>query len=231
MIGGLVRLLMVALSALAIGTLVTEAALVGVAWSRGWLDPSRVERYVAVFQGRAKILYPEEERKPDTQQTSQAISLVDIARARAMTSRDRELREQSLATEVEEFRLTRSKLSEEMSRYMQMKNAFDKQLDELRAATLSSSAETTRLILETIKPKQAKEQLIRMVDEGSMQEVVALLSGMSAAKRAKVIGEFKTEDESDKLARVLKQIRTAEPELSLIDQAKTDLKGPPTTTP
>ena len=70
-----------------------------------------------------------------------------------------------------------------------------------------------------------------MVDEGSMQEVVALLSGMTAAKRAKVIGEFKTEDESDKLARVLKQIRTAEPELSLIDQAKTDLKGPPTTAP
>jgi hypothetical protein len=63
-----------------------------------------------------------------------------------------------------------------------------------------------------------------MVDAGSMREVVALLSAMVPSKRSKVIAEFKTPEEEEKLAELLKIIREGDPELSLIDDAKRQLE-------
>ena len=105
-----------------------------------------------------------------------------------------------MQNQVEEFQLDRLKLTEERSRYTQVKTAFESELDTLRAATLSNDAETTRQIIESMKPKQAKEQIVLMMDAGSMKAVVALISAMVPAKRARVLAEFKTLEENERLA-------------------------------
>jgi hypothetical protein len=231
MIGKLLRLMGLVVASLSIGTVLAEAVGLGYCWSNGWLEQSRMERWLAVAQGKARIVLPEEEKKDEGPDRSQAVALVDVARARAIKSRDFELREQSLQNQVEEFQLDQTKLADERSRYKQVKVAFEKQLDDLRAATLSNDAETTRQIIENMKPKQAKEQIVIMMDAGSMKDVVALVSAMAPAKRAKLLAEFKTPEENERLAKILTLIRTGQPELTLIDDATNQLQPVPSQAP
>jgi len=67
--------------------------------------------------------------------------------------------------------------------------------------------ETVRAILGTIKPQQAKEQLVGMLKDGELDQVVAILSEMSDSKRAKIIGEFKTPEENEMIGQVLEHLR------------------------
>ena len=218
--GKMLRAVGLLIACLCVGTLLAQAAVLGYCWSNGVLSSEKMGQMMAVAQGTS-IVTPRGEVKKDAPDKREGeISLLELARARAMRSRDFELREQSLQNEVDQLQTERLKLTAEANRYNQVKSGFEKQLNELRAATLSTNEETTRLILENMKPKQAKEQVMHMIDEGAMREVVSLLSAMQPGKRAKVLAEFKSPDESDKLAEILKLIRAGEPEVTLIDEAK-----------
>lgn len=223
MIGKLFRSIGWIISSVCIATVLALLVLAGYCWWQGVLDQDKLADLAGVLDGSASATRPEAQIIGLHDRANQP-SLLDIARARAIQSRDFELREQMLHSESDELKDERVKLTGEIDRYNRVKTALDRQLDTLRAATLSNSQETTRLILENMKPKQAKEQIVRMVTEGSMNEVVALLSMMTPTKRSKVITEFKTPEEVDKLAEILKVIREGEPELSLIDEAKTQLQ-------
>ena len=50
-----------------------------------------------------------------------------------------------------------------------------------------------------------------MLDQKEVDDVVALLSGMTEGKRAKIIAEFKTPAEIDEIGDVLRRIRQGAP--------------------
>jgi hypothetical protein len=133
------------------------------------------------------------------------------------------LREQSLTNDVAVVKSEYEKLIDEKDRYERIKAAFRAQLDELHEGVLANNRETARLILESIKPKQAKDQVLRMVKEGEMDDVVSILSLMPTTRRAKIIGEFKTEEEAATLAEILQLIREGVPEAKLIEDAQRQL--------
>jgi tRNA A37 methylthiotransferase MiaB len=223
MIGTLLRGCGWLVTCLCVGTVLAELLLAGFCWSQGIVDSQKLADMRAIVDGTASITRNDAEATEVRQRAAQP-SLGQIAEVRAKESRDYELREQSLHSAIEEFGGERIKLSEEIDRYNRVKKSFEAELNTLRAAALSTSQETTRIILENMKPKQAKDQILRMVDAGSMREVVALLSAMVPSKRSKVIAEFKTPEEEEKLAELLKIIREGDPELSLIDDAKRQLE-------
>ena len=86
------------------------------------------------------------------------------------------------------------------------------------AATPAAGARDAALLevqrtLEAIAPKQAKEQLLRMLAEAKtpadqpMEDVLRILKAMPLDKRKKILAEFKTPEEIEKLADVLREIR------------------------
>ncbi len=66
--------------------------------------------------------------------------------------------------------------------------------------------------------------MLQMIAAGEQADVVAILSAMPIAKRAKIIGEFKTDDESKKLEEVLRLIREGVPEVKVINQTQQQFK-------
>ena len=96
-------------------------------------------------------------------------------------------------------------------------------LDSLRSGAIATNVENARLILESIKPKQAKEQIVLMIKDGQMKDVVALLTPMPVTKRAKIITEFKTPEEAKMVAELLDLIREGVPEAPLVDETKKQL--------
>ncbi|HEX5446262.1 MAG TPA: hypothetical protein VFW87_20715 [Pirellulales bacterium] len=212
------------IAALCVATVAAEALLLGFLYSRGKLDEPAVLRVVAAANGIEML--PAAATESETPGNTEEVSLEAMARARALKSRDIELREQSLGENIAVVKTEYNKLIEEKDRYERIKTAFRAQLDELRDGVLANNRETARLILENMKPKQAKDQILRMVKEGEVNDVVMLLSLMPTAKRAKIIGEFKTDEEAQTLAEVLKLIREGVPETKLIDETEKAINQP-----
>ena len=207
---------------LCIATVLAQALGLAYLSSKGKLDEAMFLRIVAAASG---IDQPQSGQKPpgEGDDDSRQVSLDDLARARAQRSRDLELREQSLTNDVAVVKSEYEKLIDEKDRYERIKAAFRAQLDELHEGVLANNRETARLILESIKPKQAKDQVLRMVKEGEMDDVVSILSLMPTTRRAKIIGEFKTEEEAATLAEILQLIREGVPEAKLIEDAQRQL--------
>jgi hypothetical protein len=153
-------------------------------------------------------------------------SLQELAEARALKSRDLELREQELRNQLQLIRQEQSKLVAEADRYQRVQNDFEQRLKNLREGAVATNLENARVILENMKPKQAKEQIQLMLNDGEMKQAVVLLSGMPIEKRAKIVTEFKSEKESAELAEMLELIRAGEPEVTLIDETNKNLNRP-----
>ena len=198
------------------GALLGQGAVVGYLWSTGFLSPDKLREIDAVMRD-----FTPADVKAAAKAKAEAPTptLADVARARALAQRDMELREQSLRQRADQLQLEQTKLIEQQAQYAAQRKQFEQELAQMREATSSEHVENARQTIESMKPRQAKEQLLRMVDSGDVDEAVAMLSAMPLARRAKLVGEFKTEDESRQLADLLRRIREGEPELKQIDAA------------
>ena len=223
LIGGLGAMI----SYFCIGTVLAAALMFGWLWSNGQLNPQKIQNIIAVAQG-LDVAVPKAQAEKDAERDSLQPSIEDVARARAMKLRDVELREQALRQHIENVKFEQTKLSDENGRYNRIREAFEAELKSLRTGAIATNEENARLILENVKPKQAKDQILRMINNGEMQDVVMILSAMPITKRSKIITEFKTDQEAVKLAELLKLIREGVPEVDLIDETKKELDSPAT---
>jgi hypothetical protein len=205
-----------------ISTVLTLCLLLGYAFSKGFLEKDKVTKMIAVAQGIESPTVaggnPADAIKPS--ETQEQPSLEDIEKRRAVQVRNLELREQALQAGIERVKFEERKLSDEKEQYDQITNAFQKQLDELHSGALATGRENIRLIWENIKPKQAKEQILQMMQANEQDDVVAILSAMPIGKRAKIIGEFKTDDESKKLEVILDLIRRGMPDAKMVNRTE-----------
>jgi hypothetical protein len=231
MIGKLARQLAALLVYFAIGT--TLSLLIGLAWlaNSGALEREKLTQIAAIVRGIDLTAIREEVEAQREKINATQVSVEDVARARALKSFDLELREQALRTNILRVKADQTNLAEEKGRYETVEKSFQATLDSMRSGAIAANSENARLILENIKPKQAKEQIKLMIKEGQMKDVVALLSAMPVNKRAKIIGEFKTPEEAESVAELLELIREGVPEAPLIDETKKQLGQPLTSAP
>lgn len=207
---------------LSLGTVIAQCAALGYLWTTGYLSPLKLREIDAVMRD---FRPPEARNVAKTGLAPVIPSSEEVARARALAQRDLELREQSLRHRAELVKAESAKLAEQIARYNQIKAGLERELAQLSAAATGDSAEQVRTTLENLKPRQAKDQLLRMINDDDVDAAVQLLGAMSVAKRAKVCSEFKTEEEAKQLADILKRIREGEPELKVIDAAKENMQA------
>jgi hypothetical protein len=213
-----------------IATVISLVVLLAYASSQGYLDKEKINKMVAVAQGAdlASSTSGEGEAtgtKPTSEtgkpaESAEQPSLDDIESRRAVHVRDLELREQALDSGLQQIRAEQQKLADDKESYDRLRTAFDNQLKELNDGSQATGRENIRLIWENIKPKQAKDQILQMVQAGQQNDVVAIMSAMPISKRAKIIGEFKTDEDSKKLQEILDLIRRGMPEHQVIENTQ-----------
>ena len=203
------------------------AAAAGVVQLRvtGRLDDNRIDRIVAALQGNetkdekiaaaAPVDAPRDPEQP---------SYEERERTRDIHARNLELREQALKSGLERVRFEKDQVTEDRDRYKRLQAAFEEQLNSERNKALSQGSENVRQIWENIKPKQAKEQILQMIEKQEINDVVSILSAMPIGKRAEIVAEFKTSDETAKLDEIMRLIRLGVPEVNLIDKTRSQIK-------
>jgi hypothetical protein len=230
MIARIIRLTLSLVTYFCVATCIAEALIVGyvaVAWQ---IDRAKMVRILAAAHG-IDMADAEGDNDADRPAPEEQVSLEKIAQARAIHVRHLELREEAVRTALNQLAYERRQLAEKTSLYEQRKAAFEERLLALKQQAESEGTAELTSILEKIKADQAKQQIVQMLNDKELDEVVELLSGMQDSKRAKIIGEFKTPEESVKLAELLRRIRDGAAEGELAREIQEQLAPTPSIGP
>jgi hypothetical protein len=191
---------------LCIGTILAQLIIAGYAASQGYLDKQKVTDMLAVARG-AKLSSATDKAADTKPKPAQMMSIEEIDERRTTMTRHLELREQSVQNDLAQIASERDKLLKERQTFDMLVAAFRKEKKDTESQELAKGQEDTRAILENLKPKQAKDLILRMIAADEKEEVVAILSAMPITKQVKILGEFKTEDEQKKVDDILRLLR------------------------
>lgn len=211
-------------------TVVAQVGAIGYLASQGVLTQDRLMKGLAALYGMN--LNEVEKKTADANQPPppEQPAFAEVIKQRALASRDLDLRETAVDKALVDVRALTAQLKTERERYDQLKQQFDARLAQLEQVFTDTSLQEVQRTLEVIQPKQAKDQILRMLDEADADEqervtrdVVTILKQMPLDKRKKILGEFKSEEEAEKLHEILKQIREGVPDTTLVRETRAQL--------
>jgi len=202
-------------------TLIAQVVMIAYLWSAWKMDQDKVVRSLAIARGlEPAVPEPKEEEEKKEPVLSEQASYEELLERRAVKLRDLELREQSLASALDELKFQQQQLADSRQQEQQRVAQFTTELKSLKSGAEASGRDLVRRTLETVKPRQAKEQLFEMLQNNETDQVVMLLANMPENRRAKILAEFKTPEENKKLAEVLRRLREGQPEANLVDKTQ-----------
>jgi hypothetical protein len=210
---------------LSVGTVIAAAIIVGYAATHGYLDKEKLAKMADVARGIEPAAAPAALTTKQAEAPEQP-SFDDIERIRGIKARNLELREQAVKSEFDRIEFEKKLITKKYDQYERLKDNFDEKfLNNKKNETVKEGREKIRLIWENMKPRQVKDEILKMLDDPSeTNEAVTILSSVAASKQAKIIAEFKTDDEVKKLDEILRMIRQGVPDVLPIDRAREELK-------
>lgn len=218
-----------------VATILAQAAGLVVLWQKGWLREDRLHK---VFSSLYDIPsgVTQVSAANSTPKVDELPSIDDVLKQRALKSLEIDLRESAIVNSTAELRNLETRLKTDRDRFDQLQQSFEKRLAELSTSARDSAILETQRTLEGMSPKQAKDQLLRMLAElpalpkketdrqAPLYKVVGIIKALPQDRRKKILAEFKTETESKQLAEILKAISDGSPDLPLLEKVGEDLK-------
>ena len=102
---------------------------------------------------------------------------------------------------------------QERERHEFVKASFEDLLSQLESTASAEALQEIQRTLEILQPKQAKDLLLRILEDEKLQadddvlsDVVAIVRSMPQDKLKKILGEFKTEAERTTLHKIMLEI-------------------------
>lgn len=230
----ILRLLGMGLLYFCVATVLAQAVVLGMLWWKGAFSDDRVVAMFAALHG----IHP---GKPGVEGAvakskdghgHEQPSLEEVSRQRLLASLDLNLRESTLDKALLELRTLEQQVATENERLKQWQQGMDQRIARAENTVLESSLQELQQTLMVISPKQAKEQILKMLqtstdgsDLRAMNDVVRMLKAMPLDKRKKILGEFKSAPESEKLADILREIRLSPVEMEMLRDSRNQLEG------
>lgn len=193
------------------------AALIGVLvvlGLKGHLGREQTYRVVAAAYGVETATGAASAEPADPQ-----VAYEEVLEKRALAGMDLDLRKQALDNAMNDVLAQRTQLDDDRKKYDIVLADFEKRLEELKQGTANRQLLDLQQTIETMRPEQAKEQLLLLLEDGRKTEVVTLVKQMARDMRKKILAEFTPEDK-DTLHEILKHILASSEEAQLIDKTR-----------
>ena len=204
-------------------TLVAQMILGGYLWVAWKMDRDRAVQMLAIAQGIDLFAAARSHDRDEDDPGSEQPSLEQLIAARTAKDLDITIREQALQNGGNQLALLERQLAEQQGKFKQTKGAYETQLQELTEGKRVIGRDNNRLVLESLKPSQAKEQLSLMLEKDEIDEVVLLLVDMTSRPQSKIFTEFKTPEDQERLAEILRMIREGRPAVTLAERTANEL--------
>ena len=214
-----------------VATVLAGGAGVLMLWQKGAFSDHRVLNMWAALHGIEIASSSAKSAEAHKGESSEQPALDDVLTKRALASLDIALRENAIDKSLGELKAIETKIRTERARFDTLVTSFDLKLQELESSATNQAILETQQTLEALPAKQAKQQLLKLLSdrpsaklEKPKEAVVALVKAMPIERRRKILAEFKTEEEGDKLAEILKDILSGAPDVPLLRQARENLE-------
>lgn len=227
--GKLLRLLSAAVMYFCVATIIAQAIGLTVLWWRGVFRSDHAYEILAMLQGIDVDAIREEIDKQRRPLDDQQVSFQAVTEERLETTLTLVLRQQAIRDGLSDLQALEANLRTERERLDNIAAGFEQRLRTLEEETADAALEELQRTLESIAPDQAKDQILMMLEEDigenqqGLNDVVTMIRAMPLDKRKKILGEFQSKAEMEKLHEILVRLRQGEPEISLIRDAERQL--------
>jgi len=193
-----------------VATTVAEGIGLSALWSQGGLSATKIRKYAAVMYGFdvTALDFGDKQRPDHAAETT--MSREEMLQARVDADAKLVARKQAIKKGADDIRGRAQRLSTKRERYEIVKQGFSELLGQLEQDARTAAIQEVRRTLEAVRPKQAKDLLMDMLQDNQVAssddvlgDVLAIIRGMPQDKLKKVFGEFKTDTERNELHRVL----------------------------
>ena len=219
------QLVLRAFAAFCVATVVAQAIILGLSAFKGNLQGDVFLKGVALLNG-IDISGEQLQRMFQDAKNTPNPTYEEVEEKRARMDRDLDMRERAIQITNEQLLAMKAELQTKETIFEQRVSDFYNLLDKKKQEILTESLEEVKRTIEALSPDQAKDQLMRMINAGHLDDVVAIFKGMAADKRKKIMGEFINEsideakDEPGQLHNILMRLLEGEPAVGVIDQAR-----------
>ncbi len=213
------KMLLRLFGAFCVATILAQCIVLGLSAYRGNLTGDTVLQGFALLNG-IDITGKRLEEAIKNGRESPMPTYEDVTDLRAQKSLNLDMRERSIKLAKDQLEAKQRELQVEIVNFDNRKDAFYSKLDELAKGQEATSLQDVRRTLESLSPEQCKDQLLKLIKDGQLQDVVAIVKGMPPDKSKKILGEFLAPEESEKLYEILRELRKGEPTNGLIEKAR-----------
>jgi hypothetical protein len=195
-----------------VASALAQAIGIGILSSQGVLTPAKVSRYVAVVYG---FDVRDLQRDPNRQKNADAEDLPREVRLEQRVTANPVLADRLKAgkQETNDIEGLVRDLKTGRTRYDFVKKSFGELLDQLESGAATVALQEVQRTLVILQPKQAKDLILRMLqeegldeDDDVLQDVVTIVKSMPQERLKKILGEFKTDEERQTLHRIFVEI-------------------------
>jgi hypothetical protein len=200
-------------------TVIAQACIVGLAFSKGNFTRQTITEIIAKFNG-IDIQGKRLETALVNARATPSPTYQDVLDAKTNAALQMDSRSRALDNYQRRLDDSQKNLQEDIKRFDERRAEFNAELDRKRSGIDSESLNETRKLLSALSPEQTKAQLASMLEKGQKSDVVAIVRGMAADVQKKVLAEFTGPDGQERLSEIIEEIRNGEAMKSLIDNAK-----------
>ncbi len=201
----------------------------GYLWISGRLNEEKSFQILAIVYGVDLPALEAKYAPTNKPLESEQAAFESVLEKRLERSLDLDLRETSFDKALLELRALEGELRAQRERFDARRKEFEVRIDQLRKETLDEGMANVQLKLEAIQAKQAKDLLMKMIAEPADENgdpysaAVTILKNMPVEKSRKIIAEFKTPEEVDRLHEILLRIRLGKPAADILSEAEKEM--------
>ncbi|MBI1903128.1 MAG: hypothetical protein HYS13_18665 [Planctomycetia bacterium] len=199
-----------------VATILAQAVLAGYLVGTGALDRMKLAQIVAVVHGIDVL----RARAAAAEGPKETVTVEDIVEARAAKLQQMATRDLALDRRQALLDAQQSKLMTDMESYQTAKLAFQKYVDDWETGQKRQALDDAVALVGGMKPKQAKDQVVLMLQKEEMDFVVRIMESLPVTQRSKLMAEFKTPEENQQLADILRSMREAKEKTAPAEQAR-----------
>ncbi len=196
-----------------IATTVAELIIVASLWHAGAFETTKMRKYAAIVYGFELATLDLDGQQTKATETDDRMTRDELLDSRVQSNETLATRQEAITKGSDDIRGLVQTLSTKRDRYEIVKGGFDKLLAQLETDVNDTALTEVRRTLEVLQPKQTKDLIIDMLQDGDvapgddvLADVLAMIRGMPQDKLKKIFGEFKTEEERTILNQILRAI-------------------------
>lgn len=207
--------------AFCVATVLAQVVLFGMSVAKGNMSGDAIYKLLALTNG-IDITGDELKQMLDDFHSTPNPKYEDVENERARVDKNLVMRERAIELATEQLQSRQTELQAEQASFDRRTKDFYEMLEQKEAEMADEGLRQVQITLETLPAEQAKVQLLKMHEAGKVDDVVAILKGMTPDARKKIVGEFTdpAKKEPDVLFEILTRIREGEPGMSAIRAAK-----------